>query len=51
MDFRDLLRDQLEQARTCAAADDLRGDTELGDWWRWRITDLERYLDDYASDT
>ena len=44
--FRDLLQDQIAAARDAAAANDLIGQDDLADWWRWRAEDLSRYLDD-----
>ena len=49
MGFRELLDDQISAARDAAEANDLLGQTELGDWWRWRISDLERYAADMAT--
>ncbi len=46
MGFVDLLHDQLKTARETAAAHDLLGDSQLGDWWRGRVQDLEAYLAD-----
>ena len=44
--FRDLLQDQIEAARDAALANDLIGQQDLADWWRWRAEDLSRYLVD-----
>jgi hypothetical protein len=44
--FRDLLTDQIEAARDAAVANDLIGQQDLADWWRWRADDLSRYLAD-----
>jgi hypothetical protein len=44
--FRDLLADQIEAARDAAVANDLIGQQDLADWWRWRAEDLSRYLAD-----
>lgn len=48
MGFVDLLQDQLRVARETAAANDRVGDSQLGDWWRGRVEDLEAYLGDLA---
>ena len=44
--FQDLLRDQIEAARDAAVANELIGQEDLADWWRWRAEDLGRYLTD-----
>jgi hypothetical protein len=44
--FRDLLTDQIEAALDAAVANDLIGQQDLADWWRWRAEDLGRYLAD-----
>ena len=49
MGFRELLEDQIRVARDAAEANDLLGHTDLGDWWRWRIADLERIVADGAT--
>jgi hypothetical protein len=49
MTFRELLQDQLSASRDAAEANDLLGHLELGEWWRWRASDLERYLQDAAA--
>jgi len=46
MSFRDLLEDQLEAALDAALANELTGNAELAEWWRWRAEDLSRYLHD-----
>lgn len=51
MTFRDLLHEQLRQAREAAEAGDLRGEHELGNWWRSRAADLERYLADLEPES
>lgn len=48
MSFVDLLLDQLRSARAAAATYDLQGDSQLRDWWRGRVQDLEAYLADVA---
>ena len=48
MGFMDLLQDQIRAARDAAAAQDLLGDSQFGDWWRDRVTDLEDYLADLS---
>ncbi len=48
--FCDLLRDQIEAARDAALANDLIGERDLADWWRWRAEDLSRYLVDGSGD-
>jgi hypothetical protein len=48
MGFRELLDDQISAARDAAEANDLLGHTDLGDWWRWRVADLERFVADVA---
>jgi len=48
MSFIDLLHDQLRSARAAAAAYDHQGDSQLGDWWRGRVQDLEACLADVA---
>ena len=48
--FRDLLQDQIEAARDAALANDLIGQQDLADWWRWRAEDLGRYLVDSGDD-
>jgi hypothetical protein len=44
--FRDLVVDQLLAARDAAEANDLLGESELGEWWRDRARDLELVLID-----
>jgi hypothetical protein len=44
MTFHELLLDELRASHDAAEANDLLGETELGEWWRWRAKDLERYL-------
>jgi hypothetical protein len=44
--FRDLLADQIEAALDAARANELVGQEELADWWRWRAEDLGRFLTD-----
>lgn len=46
MTFRDLLTDQIDAALDAAVANDLTGNAELADWWRWRAEDLSSYLTD-----
>lgn len=47
MGFREFLDQQLTAAHDAAsAADELHGEGQLGEWWRWRVIDLEGYLDD-----
>jgi hypothetical protein len=46
MGFRELLNDQISAARDAAEANDLLGHPDLGEWWRWRVYDLERFLAD-----
>jgi hypothetical protein len=46
MGFRELLREQLSAACDAAEADEMLTDVQLGEWWRWRVLDLERYTDD-----
>ena len=48
MGFRELLNDQISAARDAAEANDLLGQTDLGDWWRWRVIDLEQFVADTA---
>jgi hypothetical protein len=45
MSFRELLHNQIDAARDAAAANDLIGRHELAHWWRWRVRDLEEYLE------
>jgi hypothetical protein len=49
--FRDLLRDQIAAAHDAAVANDLIGQEDLADWWRWRAEDLGRYLNEMGHDT
>ena len=44
--FRDLVQDEIDAARDAATANDLIGQDDLADWWRWRAEDLSRYLHD-----
>jgi hypothetical protein len=44
--FRELLNDQISAAHDAAEANDLLGQADLGEWWRWRVDDLERFLAD-----
>ena len=48
--FRDLLQDQIEAAHDAALANDLIGQDDLADWWRWRAEDLSRFLLDSGDD-
>ena len=48
--FTDLLMDQIEAAHDAAVANDLIGQLDLADWWRWRAEDLSRYLADSDDD-
>jgi hypothetical protein len=45
MSFRELLHNQIDAARGAAAANDLIERHELAQWWRWRVRDLEEYLE------
>ena len=47
--FRDLLQDQIAAAHDAAVANELIGQDDLADWWRWRAEDLSRYLQDSGS--
>lgn len=49
MGFRELLQDQVNAARDAAIANDLLGQADLAEWWRWRVQDLESYLADVAT--
>jgi hypothetical protein len=44
--FRTLLQDQIEAAGDAAMANELIGQPDLAEWWRWRAEDLRQYLAD-----
>lgn len=46
--FRDLLHDEIAAARDAADANDLLGRPDLAEWWRWRVRDLQGYLESVA---